>query len=97
MPKTDGAVLVEGFPRSGSIGGQISTGTASFIVQQLNLPLIGDIVSAFFPSVALVRQGNPLSGIRLFGNERVILVVSDFDLKDPGTESNVVSAILDFA
>lgn len=92
----DGSAIVVGFPRS-SRGDMLASGTAQFIVQQLDLPLVGDICSPSFPSVAMIKQSTPHNSVRIYGNKRIVVIVSDLDIKDPVMEHGMVRAIYEFA
>lgn len=92
----DGSAIVVGFPRSAK-GDMLASGTAQFIVQQLELPLVGDIRSDHFPSVAMMKQSTPHNSIRIYGNKRMVVIVSDLDIKDPAMEHAIVRAIYEFA
>ncbi|KAF0971844.1 hypothetical protein FDP41_010067 [Naegleria fowleri] len=88
-----GAVLVEGFP-----SGQTSIATAAgYIVEQLELPLIGDVISDAFPPVCLIENYTPQSGIRIYGNNKIVVFSSEYELKDPGLSHQMVNAVFEFA
>jgi uncharacterized protein len=65
-------VLV-GMPEVGLVG----TIAASYIASRLSLPEVGYIDSELFPPILVVHDGEPHVPLRLFGNEKLIVVNSE--------------------
>lgn len=83
------APLLLGFPSIGVTPILIS----NFIVEQTDLPLIGFFSSPNFPQSTIISQSQPSPSVRIFGDERIVIVMSES--KIPEISSNdVVSAIL---
>jgi len=69
---------------------------AEFIIKEQKLELIGDVISDSFPPLTIVRSGIPSNSGRIYGNNLVVIFISDYQF---GAEiSNVmVKVIYDFA
>jgi predicted ATP-grasp superfamily ATP-dependent carboligase len=91
----DGAAIIEGFPDTS--GNMVSVMTANYIIKELKLPLIGDVVSKYFTPLAVVSNGLPSHGARIYGNEKIVVFVSEYDIQDPEIQSMMVDALYDFA
>ncbi|EFC47272.1 COG1938 domain-containing protein [Naegleria gruberi] len=89
----DGTVVIEGFP---SEEGMTAIMTANYIIKQLQLPLVGDIVSPYFTPLGVVRDGLPSHGIRIYGNKKIVVFVSEYEIKDPEIQNDVIDAVYDF-
>ncbi|KAL9646926.1 hypothetical protein ABK040_013785 [Willaertia magna] len=89
----DGAVVIEGFP---SEEGMTAIMTANYIIKQLKLPLVGDIVSPYFQPLGVVRDGLPSHGIRIYGNKKIVVFVSEYEIRDPEIQNDIIDAIYDF-
>jgi len=89
----EGGVLIEGFP-SVSLTSILS---ASFLVDQLKLPLVGFISSTDFPPKCVIDKGQPSHPIRIFGDRRLVVILCEFKLPSNEITYNVVDAMLDFA
>ncbi|EFC36308.1 predicted protein [Naegleria gruberi] len=87
-----GAVLIEGFPSGATT---IST-AAGYVVEQLDLPLIGDVISEVFPPVCLINNYTPQSGVRIYGNNKIVVFTSEYELKDPFVSHQMVNALFEF-
>lgn len=51
---------------------------AEYIIQQLDLPLIGDIISESFPPLTIVKDGIPSHSGRIYGNKDIVVFISDY-------------------
>ena len=91
----DGAAIIEGFPDSS--GNMVSVMTANYIIKEMNLPLVGDIISRHFTPLAVVTQGLPSHGARIYGNDKIVVFVSEYDVQDAEIQNSLVDAIYDFA
>lgn len=68
------SVIIEGFPSVGLV----SMLAASYIVNKLHLKKLGVIVSSHMPMVSVVTQGVPSHPIRIYGNDKVVVFLSEF-------------------
>ncbi|EDY36260.1 conserved hypothetical protein [Aciduliprofundum boonei T469] len=74
-------IVIDGFPSVGLV----SSIVANYIIESLNLEQIAIVDSPYFPSVALVRNGVPLSPVRIYGgkvndNMKIAVFVSEFQI-----------------
>lgn len=69
-----GAAVIEGFPSVGLV----STLAANYLVEQLKLPKIGCMTSRFMPVTSIIRQGIPNHPVRIYGDKRLVVFVSEF-------------------
>jgi len=74
--KTDlkGAAVVEGFPSVGLV----STLAANYLIEQLKLPKIGCMISNQLPVTSIIRDGEPNHPVRIYGDNRVVVFISEF-------------------
>ncbi len=68
------AVIIEGFPSVGLV----SMLAAGYIVSNLKLKKLGVIVSPHMPMVSVITQGTPSHPIRIYGNDKVVVFISEF-------------------
>jgi uncharacterized protein len=77
------AFILDGFPSVGLV----STITASYIVAALDMELIGVMDSVFFPTVSVVRDGEPHHPVRFYAGDlegpdgdwtRLVVFLSEF-------------------
>src|SRR5207247_11306347 len=57
-----GATVIDGFPSVGLV----SSIVANYLINALNLTQIGIMDSIYFPTVALVRDGQPTNQVRIY-------------------------------
>jgi len=88
----DGSAVIIGFPSQNLT----SSTVANYIIEQLNLPIVGDIISDSFPPFAIVRNGIPATGLRIHGNKRIVVFSSEFDLRDNKLQNDTIHLIYDF-
>ncbi len=69
-----GAAVIEGFPSVGLV----STLAANYLVEQLKLPKIGCMTSRFMPVTSIIREGIPSHPVRIYGDKRLVVFVSEF-------------------
>jgi len=69
-----GASVVEGFPSVGLV----STLAANYLVEQLKLPKIGCMTSRFMPVTSIIRNGVPNHPVRIYGDRRLVVFMSEF-------------------
>ena len=95
------AVLIDGFPSVGLVG----TIVANFLINTLKLKQIGVIDSHKFPSISIVKDGEPHNPMRLYAGDQicsdgtcnqVAVCVSEFT---PPTEitKDLVKSLLDWS
>jgi len=77
------AVVLDGFPSVGLV----STIAASYVVSSLNMELIGVMDSVYFPTVSVVRDGDPHHPVRFYAGDlegpegdwtRLVVFLSEF-------------------
>lgn len=92
-PETiSGAPVILGFPNIGIT----PVLTCTYLVEDLNLPLIGSIETKnIVPKVIISRVGEPCQPIRIFGDKRIIVICSELKVSDQAL-SELSSAILLF-
>ncbi len=61
------AIVIDGFPSVGLV----SSITANYLVNVLNLEQIGILDSVYFPTISLIRHAEPLNTVRIYAGERV--------------------------
>ena len=69
-----GAAVVEGFPSVGLV----STLAANYLVEQLRLPKLGCIHSRYLPVTSIIRNGEPNHPMRVYGDKRIVVFLSEF-------------------
>lgn len=77
----DNPVVVEGFPGVGLVGHIAAT----YLVSQLNLPEIGYIRTDLIPQIAMVFKGQVMAPMRIYGDETLIVFISDIAFSDDKT------------
>lgn len=68
-----GATLIFGFPDVGLVG----VIAASYLVEELNLAEVAYVESKILPPLVVLHDGLPHSSIRIFGNEEILLTISE--------------------
>jgi len=68
-----GATLIFGFPDVGLVG----VIAASYLVEELNLSEVAYLESKILPPLVVLHNGLPHSSIRIFGNEKILLTISE--------------------
>ncbi|NPA75984.1 MAG: proteasome assembly chaperone family protein [Euryarchaeota archaeon] len=74
-------VILNGFPSVGLV----SSIVGNYVIESLGLEQIGIVDSDYFPSVALVREWEPLSPVRIYGGDlkddvKIAVFISEFQL-----------------
>jgi len=93
-----GATIIDGFPSVGLV----SSICASYLVKVLRLDLIGTMDSPAFPTISLVRDGRPMSPVRIYGGEKMpngdqlVVVVAEFQVQ-PQLIRPIVRTLIDWA
>lgn len=68
-----GATLVFGFPDVGLVG----VIAASHLIDELNLSEVAYLDSTLLPPLIVLHEGLPHSSIRIFGNDNILLAISE--------------------
>lgn len=68
-----GATLIFGFPDVGLVG----VIAASYLVDELKLDEVAHADSTLLPPLVVLHEGLPHSSIRIFGDDKILLVVSE--------------------
>ena len=87
-----GATIIDGFPSVGLV----STITANYLIDVLELQQIGIMDSRYFPTVSIVRNGVPLYPVRIYAGKGVCVFISEFQ-PAPKLIRPIAEAILAFA
>ena len=87
-----GATIIDGFPSVGLV----STITANYLIDVLELEQIGIMDSRFFPTVSIVRNGVPLYPVRIYAGKGVCIFISEFQ-PAPKLIRPIAETILAFA
>ncbi len=74
-------VILNGFPSVGLV----SSIVANYVIEALHLEQIGIVDSDYFPTVALVRDWEPLSPVRIYGGDlkddvKIAVFISEFQM-----------------
>ena len=72
---------------------------ANYLVEKLDLPLIGDIVSDDFPLTVAVVDGVPQHPVRIYGNAELVVITSQLKFEDESASTiarDLVRAMMDF-
>ena len=75
-----GATVIDGFPSVGLV----SSIVANYLINALNLTQIGIMDSIYFPTVALVRDGQPMNPVRIYAGpkvddrDQIVVFISEF-------------------
>ncbi|HWG90480.1 MAG TPA: PAC2 family protein [Candidatus Thermoplasmatota archaeon] len=87
-----GATIIEGFPSVGLV----STITANYLIDVLDLEQVGIMDSKYFPTVSIVRNGVPLYPVRIYAGKGVCVFISEFQ-PAPKLIRPIAEAIMAFA
>eukprot|EP01080_Neovahlkampfia_damariscottae_P000426 gene426-6839_t len=91
----DGSTIIEGIPNQ-SENLSLSLMIAHFIVEQLDLPLIGELYSPSLEPTCVVENGVVSHSIRIYGNQHVVVFTSEYEIPSE-FQNDAVQAILGFA
>ncbi|MCK5548267.1 MAG: PAC2 family protein, partial [Thermoplasmata archaeon] len=61
-----GATVLDGFPSVGLV----SSIVANYIINSLQLELVGIMDSIYFPTVSLVKNGRPMNPVRIYSGQK---------------------------
>jgi len=87
------AVIVCGFP-STTLTPIL---TAGFLVEQMNLPLIGVLSSPLFPEKCMIENSLPLPSVRIYGSNKLVVIQGEVKMPSSEVTHDLVSLIFDFA
>jgi uncharacterized protein len=93
-----GATVIDGFPSVGLV----SSIVANYLINALNLTQIGIMDSASFPTVALVRDGQPMNPVRIYAGpkqenrDQIVVFISEFQ-PPPNLIKGIAATVLDWA
>ncbi|HAR95581.1 MAG TPA: proteasome assembly chaperone family protein [Deltaproteobacteria bacterium] len=97
-----GATVIDGFPSVGLV----SSIVANYLINTLHLTQIGIMDSVFFPTVSLVRDGQPHNPVRIYAGEKVgtgphsmdqlVVFISEFQ-PPPNLVKPIASMMIDWA
>src|SRR5438128_33414 len=93
-----GATVIDGFPSVGLV----SSIVANYLINALNLTQIGIMDSVYFPTVALVRDGQPMNPVRIYAgpkvddHDQIVVFISEFQ-PPPNLIKAIAATVLDWA
>ncbi len=93
-----GATVVDGFPSVGLV----SSIVANYLINALGLEQVGIMDSSFFPTVSLIREGQPMNPVRIYAGgkagdqDRIVVFISEFQ-PPPNLIKQIASSVLDWA
>lgn len=87
-----GATVIDGFPSVGLV----STITANYLIDVLELDQIGIMDSEHFPTVSIVRNAVPMYPVRIYAGSGVCIFISEFQ-PAPKLIRPIAYSIMDFA
>jgi len=74
-------IVIEGFPGLGLVGHIAAT----YLVSALNIPELGYIRTDLLPQISMVMEGKVIPPVRIYGDENIIVFVSDLAFPDDKT------------
>src|SRR2546426_5061290 len=92
-----GATVIDGFPSLGLVSGIV----ANYLITALTLGQIGIMDSVQFPPVSLVRDGEPMNPVRIYGGpkqegrDQIVVFISEFQ-PPPNLIKAIASTVLDW-
>lgn len=87
-----GATIIDGFPSVGLV----STITANYLIDVLELEQIGIMDSEHFPTVSIVRNAVPMYPVRIYAGSGVCIFISEFQ-PAPKLIRPIAESIMEFA
>ena len=95
-----GAIVIDGFPSVGLV----SSIVANYLINALSLEQIGMMDSVYFPTVSLIRDGEPMNPVRIYAgqepagkpHDKIVVFISEFQ-PPPNLIKVIASAVLDWA
>jgi len=92
-----GATVIDGFPSVGLV----SSIVANYLINALGLTQIGIMDSTYFPTVSLVRDGQPMNPVRIYGGpkqegrDQIVVFISEFQ-PPPNMIKGIAATVLDW-
>jgi uncharacterized protein len=94
-----GATVIDGFPSVGLV----SSIVANYLINALGLTQVGLMDSPYFPTVSLVRDGQPMNPVRIYAGpkregpeDQLVVFISEFQ-PPPNLIKAIASTVLDWA
>ena len=93
-----GATVLDGFPSVGLV----SSIVANYIINSLQLELVGIMDSIYFPTVSLVKNGRPMNPVRIYSGQKkgtedqIAVFISEFQ-PPPNLIKLIASTMIDWA
>ena len=94
-----GAVVIDGFPSVGLV----SSIVANYMINALGLQQVGIMDSVYFPTVSLVRDGQPMNPVRIYAGpkkddktDQIVVFISEFQ-PPPNLIKSIAATVLDWA
>jgi len=94
-----GATVIDGFPSVGLV----SSIVANYLINALGLMQIGIMDSPYFPTVSLVRDGEPMNPVRIYAApkkdekaEQIVVFISEFQ-PPPNLIKSIAATVLDWS
>ncbi|MCK4367591.1 MAG: proteasome assembly chaperone family protein [Thermoplasmata archaeon] len=93
-----GATVIDGFPSVGLV----SSIVANYIINALNLEQIAIMDSVYFPTVSLIRDGEPMNPVRIYAGskednkDKIVVFISEFQ-PPPNLIKVIAAAVIDWA
>lgn len=92
-----GATVIDGFPSVGLV----SSIVANYIINALNLEQVAIMDSVYFPTVSLIRDGEPMNPVRIYAGskddkEKIVVFISEFQ-PPPNLIKVIAAAVIDWA
>jgi len=94
-----GANVIDGFPSVGLV----SSIVANYLINALGLIHVGIMDSVYFPTVSLVRNGQPMNPVRIYAGpkkegeaDQVVVFISEFQ-PPPNVIKVIAATVLDWA
>jgi uncharacterized protein len=93
-----GATVIDGFPSVGLV----SSIVANYIINSLHLELVGIMDSIYFPTVSLIRDGQPTHPVRIYSGQKkgkedqIAVFISEFQ-PPPNLIKLIAQTMIDWA
>jgi uncharacterized protein len=93
-----GATVIDGFPSVGLV----SSIVANYIINALNLEQVAIMDSVYFPTVSLIRDGEPMNPVRIYAGskeknkDKIVVFISEFQ-PPPNLIKVIAAAVIDWA
>lgn len=93
-----GATVIDGFPSVGLV----SSIVANYVINTLELEQIAIMDSVYFPTVSLIREGEPMNPVRIYAKPKhneesnLVVFISEFQ-PPPNLIKKIASTVLDWA